>query len=179
VLQKRRPLDVVKHNARIDNVYYCQDHKYPRCNGVLCAKLKYAERTERVISTKNRFKAWSCEACKKAVGSAMEDAASPVGNTQSSTGVGDAASVPRGACTPAVVSAESSQEKHKHACKFPGCDECQPDQLVRWASRNTQDICLKHAHPACAAGGGAKSEDALSLAFPKKPWYHYLLATEH
>ena len=77
----------------------------------------------------------------------------------------------------AVVPAESSQKQHKHACKFPGCD--QPDQLVRWASGHIPDICLKHAHPACAAGCGAKSEEALSLAAAKKPWYHYLPATEH
>ena len=48
----RRPRDAVKHNALIDNVYYCLEHKYPRCSGVDCAKKDYVDRAERVITTK-------------------------------------------------------------------------------------------------------------------------------
>ena len=64
VLQQRRPKDAIKHNALIDNVYYCHDHKYPRCSGLLCARLPYAERKERSANTKQRFKPWACDACK-------------------------------------------------------------------------------------------------------------------
>ena len=63
---ERRPLHAVKHNARIDNAYHCMEHRYPRCSGVRCAGLEYKDRAERVISTKNRFKAWSCAQCKAA-----------------------------------------------------------------------------------------------------------------
>ena len=66
VLQRRRPRDAIKHNALIDNVYYCQEHKYPRCSGILCSELQYAERKTRIITTKNRFKTWSCDECKQA-----------------------------------------------------------------------------------------------------------------
>ena len=69
---ERRPLHAVKHNARIDNAYYCMEHRYPRCSGVRCAGLEYKDRTERVISTKNRFKAWSCAQCKAAEANANE-----------------------------------------------------------------------------------------------------------
>jgi hypothetical protein len=69
---ERRPLHAVKHNARIDNAYYCMEHRYPRCSGIRCAGLEYKDRTERVNSTKNRFKAWSCAQCKAAEANANE-----------------------------------------------------------------------------------------------------------
>ena len=110
----------------------------------------------------------------------MDGAASPLSNALSSTGVGDVAGVPRDAGAPAAVSTKSGRNKHsKHACEFPKCNECDPEKLVRWASGNIQNICLKHAHPECAAGCGTYSEEPLSLAKATKPWYYYLPATEH
>ena len=66
LLRQRRPKDAIKHNALIDTVYYCHEHKYPRCNGILCGKLQYCDRKERPANTKGRFKSWSCGACKAA-----------------------------------------------------------------------------------------------------------------
>ena len=116
VLQRRRPRDAIKHNALIDNVYYCQDHKYPRCNGILCSKLKYAERKTRCMSTKNRFKTWSCDECPQA----SSDMASRSNEKEC---VSCKISKPLDAFSKDVL----RQQRHHwvcESCRFPACAKC-------------------------------------------------------
>ena len=53
LVQARRPVHAVKHNAFVDGKYYCLKCRYPPCQG--CGK--------EAPSTKYRLKVWSCKEC--------------------------------------------------------------------------------------------------------------------